>query len=251
MIDCGFLHFSSGGEPARATPTLEAAGVPSADVPLVACCMNDSRAESQDLSARLKGGDKQAVAELFSRHRERLWRTVNFRLDRRLAGRVDADDVLQEAYLDAAQRVRHYAEASMSPFVWVRMIVAQTMIDVHRRHLGVQKRDANREKSIQGGGYSQTTAVSLAAQLLGHFTSPSHALMRGEMAQQLEAALETMDPIDQEVLALRHFEELTNSEVAEVLGIQQKAASIRYVRAIARLKDILSQLPFFSDQSRR
>jgi RNA polymerase sigma-70 factor (ECF subfamily) len=175
---------------------------------------------------------------------------VNFRLDRRLCGRVDADDVLQEAYLDAAQRINHYlSKPSMSFFVWLRQIVLQTMIDLHRQHLGAQMRDAAREVSLHRGGYPQATSISLAAHLLGNLTSPSQAAMREEVSRQLEKALEAMSTIDREVLALRHFEELTNGEVAEVLGIQQKAASIRYVRAIARLKDILVQIPGFFDEN--
>jgi RNA polymerase sigma-70 factor (ECF subfamily) len=129
----------------------------------------------------------------------------------------------------------------------LRLIVSQTLVDVHRRHLGAQKRDAEREVSIHGKRYPQATSVSLAGHLLGHLTSPSKAAMRAELADQLERALAEMSQIDQEVLVLRHFEELTNSEVAEILGIEQKAASIRYVRAIKRLKDVLSQLPEFGE----
>ncbi len=210
--------------------------------------MSTSDERDQDLIDRLKQGDQHALAELYSQHRERLWRMVNFRLDRRLAGRVDADDILQEAYLDAAQRVQHFLEdPSRSFFVWLRLVVSQTMVDVHRRHLGAQMRSAHREVSMNRPAYTQATSVCLAAQLLGAMTSPSQAAVKAEMTQQLEAALEAMDPIDQEVLALRHFEELTNSEVAETLGIQQKAASIRYVRAVARLKDVLKRIPGFFD----
>ncbi len=210
--------------------------------------MTDIVESSDELLDRLREGDETALADLFSQHRERLWRMVNFRLDRRLYGRVDADDVLQEAYLNAAQRISHYLNnTSMSFFVWLRQIVLQTMIDLHRQHLGAQMRDAAREVSLHRGGYPQATSVSLAAHLLGSLTSPSAAAMREEVSQQLENALESMSTIDREVLALRHFEQLTNGEVAEVLDIQQKAASIRYVRAIARLKDILVQIPGFFD----
>ena len=210
--------------------------------------MTDIVESSDELLDRLREGDETALADLFSQHRERLWRMVNFRLDRRLYGRVDADDVLQEAYLNAAQRISHYLNnTSMSFFVWLRQIVLQTMIDLHRQHLGAQMRDAAREVSLHRGGYPQATSVSLAAHLLGSLTSPSQAAMREEVSQQLENALESMSTIDREVLALRHFEQLTNGEVAEVLDIQQKAASIRYVRAIARLKDILVQIPGFFD----
>ena len=210
--------------------------------------MTDIVESSDELLDRLREGDETALADLFSQHRERLWRMVNFRLDQRLCGRVDADDVLQEAYLNAAQRISHYLNnTSMSFFVWLRQIVLQTMIDLHRQHLGAQMRDAAREVSLHRGGYPQATSVSLAAHLLGSLTSPSQAAMREEVSQQLENALESMSTIDREVLALRHFEQLTNGEVAEVLDIQQKAASIRYVRAIARLKDILVQIPGFFD----
>jgi len=210
--------------------------------------MNNSDALTAEQLKRLEQTDETVLAELFSQHRDRLWRMVNFRIDRRLSGRVDADDILQEAYLDAAQRVHHYLEdTSRSFFVWLRLVVSQTMIDVHRRHLGAQMRDINREVSMNRPAYTQATSVCLAAQLLGSMTSPSQAVEKAEMTRQLEEALEGMDPIDQEVLALRHFEELTNSEVAEVLSIQQKAASIRYVRAIARLKDVLKRVPGFFD----
>jgi RNA polymerase sigma-70 factor (ECF subfamily) len=210
--------------------------------------MTETDENSDALLAKLRNGDMTALGELFSLNRERLWRMVNFRLDQRLRGRVDADDVLQEAYLDAAQRIEHYQNnASMSFFVWLRQIVLQTMIDLHRQHLGAQMRNAAREVSLHGAAYPQATSISLAAHLLGSLTSPSGAAMREEVSIQLEKALDSMSEIDREILALRHFEELTNSEVAEVLNIQQKAASIRYVRAIARLKDILEQVPGFFD----
>jgi RNA polymerase sigma-70 factor (ECF subfamily) len=208
--------------------------------------MTETDTNSDELQARLRNGDTTALGELFSLNRERLWRMVSFRLDQRLRGRVDADDVLQEAYLDAAQRIDHYLNnTSMSFFVWLRQIVLQTMIDLHRQHLGAQMRNAAREVSLHGAGYPQATSISLAAHLLGNLTSPSQAAMREEVSIQLEKALDSMSEIDRE--ALRHFEELTNSEVAEVLDIQQKAASIRYVRALARLKDILQQIPGFFD----
>lgn len=212
--------------------------------------MTTRSGDNHELDKRLEKGDEKALAALFALHRERLWRTVNFRLDRRLRGRVDPDDVLQEGYLAAARRIEHYKELdTRSPFLWLRMIVSQTMIDVHRIHLGAQMRDADREIAIHGNAYSQTTCTSLAVHLVGNLTSPSQAAVRGEMIEQVEQAIAEMDSVDQEVLALRHFEELTNIEVATVLGIQQKAASIRYIRAIKRLKEIMSHLPGFLSEN--
>jgi RNA polymerase sigma-70 factor (ECF subfamily) len=203
--------------------------------------------EDEDLGNRLSRADPAALAEVFAIHRPRLWRMVNFRLDRRMVGRIDADDVLQEAYLAAVQRVEHYGgDGFHSPFLWLRMIVQQTLIDVYRRHLGAQSRDAGREVAIFGA-YPQATSASLAIHLVGDLTSPSQAAARGETLDQVHAAIATMNPMDQEILALRHFEELTNSEVALTLGIEPKAASIRYVRALKRLKEILSAFPNLFD----
>lgn len=207
----------------------------------------DQSDPQNDLLRRVKQGDQQALAEMFSTHRDRLWRIINFRLDSRLLGRVDADDVLQEAYLAASQRIEHFVDDNaQSFFIWLRLIANQTLIDVHRRHLGAKMRDANRDMSIHAH-YAQATSMSIASQLLGNFTSPSQVAMRDEVANQLDQAIESMAPIDREVLALRHFEELSNSEVAEVLDIQQKAASIRYVRALKRLKEVVNQIPGFND----
>jgi len=209
--------------------------------------MTDTDEQDEALLARLEEGDEQALALAFSRHRERLWQMVHFRLDQRLAGRVDEDDVLQDAYLDAAKRLRHFEDhGASSVFLWLRVIVGQTLVDVHRRHFGARMRSVHREVPMHDLYNPQATSVSIASKLLGRLTSPSHAAMRAELSDQLETALADMDPIDQEVLALRHFEELTNSEVAEVLGIQQKAASIRYVRALRRLRQIFAGVPGLS-----
>ena len=198
----------------------------------------------EELERRLRGGDTQALAELFARDRERLWRIVEFRLAQPLRGRLGPDDVLQEAFLAASHRLKHYAESpATSPFIWLRMIVNQTLIDLHRQHLEAQKRNAAREVSVDGMPYVEATSASVAIQLVGVFTSPSRAAARADILGLVQAAIEQMDPIDREVLALRHFEELTNSEVAEALGIEQKAASIRYIRALRRLKEILVQVP--------
>lgn len=209
--------------------------------------MVETRTESDELESRLSRADAGALGEVFAIHRARLWRMVNFRLDRRMVGRIDPDDVLQEAYLDAAKRIQHYGgDGFRSPFLWLRMIVQQTLIDVHRRHLGAQARDAAREVPVFGA-YTQATSASLAIQLVGDWTSPSQAAVRGELLDRVRSAIASLNPMDQEILALRHFEELTNTEVSQTLGIEPKAASIRYVRALKRLKDTLSAFPGLFD----
>lgn len=187
---------------------------------------------------------KQMLTEEFSQHRPRLWRTVQVRMDPRLYGRVDPDDVLQEAYMDAMKRVGHFAEElSYSPFVWLRLIVGQTLINIHRRHIGAKKRDVSREKSNGGRLRFEFSATSqtIAMQLAGNQTSPSQAAIRSELVEELAISLESLSEIDREILTLRHFEDLSNKEVAELLGIEQKAASIRYVRAVQRLKKCMDK----------
>jgi len=193
--------------------------------------------ETAELEKLLKRGEKSALAELFSRYRLRLQRIVGFRLAERLKSRVEPEDVLQEAFLAAAKRLDSFKE---NAFIWLRLIVQQTLVDVHRIHLQAGKRDARREISIEGCRYPQATSESLAIHLVGSLTSPTRAAVRAETLVRVEQAIATMDPIDQEILALRHFEELTNSETAQVLKIEQKAAGIRYVRALRRLKDIIA-----------
>jgi RNA polymerase sigma-70 factor, ECF subfamily len=210
----------------------------------------DSSVGIEELEQRLRNGDVEALAELFSRERERLWRIIHFRLAEPLRGRLGPEDVLQEAFVAASRRLSHYANGpASSPFIWLRMIVNQTLVDLHRQHLGAQMRDAAREVSVDNVPYTQATSASVAIQLVGMFTSPSRAAARADVLSLVQTAIEQMDPIDREVLALRHFEELSNSEVAEALGIEQKAASIRYIRALRRLKGVLEQMPELTTQA--
>jgi RNA polymerase sigma-70 factor (ECF subfamily) len=216
---------------------------------------DDSAADSADerideLSKRVVGHDREALAELFSIYRPRLWRMVNFRLHPRLHGRVDPDDVLQDAWLMAVERMGYFMrDASHSSFIWFRMIVNQALVETHRHHLGAEKRNAARDVPVFGGWSSGSTSSSMAFHLCGNLTSPSSALNRAEIAKQLDTILQGMNEIDREVLALRHFEELSNSETARVLNMSEQAASGRYIRALGRLKQILEIVPGFFDEA--
>ena len=193
-----------------------------------------------ELANRVIYGDKAALAQIFDVYRMRLRRIVNFRLDRRIYGRVDPDDVLQEAYLNAQLRMKSIlADRAETLFIWLRKILNQTLADVHRRHLGTKKRSAKRDVSIHGGWSTESTSAALAIHLAGTLTSPSQAALRAELAAQIDAALATLSPVDREILALRHFEELSNGEAAQVLNMTTQAASMRYVRAPSRLRDVL------------
>jgi RNA polymerase sigma-70 factor (ECF subfamily) len=205
--------------------------------------LNSEHETTSSRIARVRAGDTQALVAAFDQYRSRLAKTIYFRMDQRLAGRLDPDDILQEAYISAAERCAHIeGDTESALFVWLRLIVVQTLVDMHRRHLGAQMRDAGREIPLHQRSPSESTCLSMTRYLAASVTSPSLAMRRSEFAEQLHRALDRMDPLDREVLALRHFEELTNQEIAEVLGIQQKAASIRYVRALRRLKAILDEV---------
>jgi RNA polymerase sigma-70 factor (ECF subfamily) len=209
--------------------------------------MNDPP-DTDALLQRAGDGDQEAAAELFDLYRDRLRRMVKLRMDRRLQGRVDPSDVLQDAYLDLARRLNEYAANPAIPFfLWLRLLTGQRLLALHRRHIGAQMRDAAQEVSLQHGSLPQASSVSLAEQLLGELTSPTQAAIRTEMQLRLQEVLNAMEPLDREVLVLRHFEELSNHETAAVLGIQKSTASNRYIRALKRLKDALSSLPGFLD----
>jgi RNA polymerase sigma-70 factor (ECF subfamily) len=203
---------------------------------------NESK-ETALLLARAGKGDSRAVGDLFALHQERLRRMVQVRMDRRLQGRLNPSDVLQEAFLEVSKALADYLRHPAIPFfLWLRMITGRKLHTLHRHHLGTHARDAGREVSLHRGALPHASSESLAAQLLGRFTSPSQAAVRAELQLRVQEALNSMDPLDREVLALRHFEQLNNCEIAQVLQISETAASNRFVRALERLKGILTSV---------
>jgi RNA polymerase sigma-70 factor (ECF subfamily) len=169
---------------------------------------------------------------------------VRLRMDRRLQGRVDPADVLQDAYLAVRGKFPQYiADPPMPFFLWLRLEVGQKLVDAHRFHLGTQMRDAGQEVSLHQGALPQVSSLSLAEHLMGRLTPASQVAMRVELKLRVQEALNSMDPNDREVLMLRHFEELSNAEAAQVLGIKPSAAVNRYVRALKRLKNVFQGMP--------
>ena len=197
-----------------------------------------------DLLRRAQGGEPAAQSALFTKYRDRLRRMIHLRLDRRLTGRVDASDVLQDVYLEVRKR---WAAGGVEPnlpfFLWLRLVTGQKLTDLHRHHLGVRMRDAGLEVSLHRGAMPGASSASLAAQLLGTMTSATRAAVRAEHRLIVQEALNGLDPIDREILILRHLEHLSNDEAALALGLKKSAASQRYVRALKRLKEILSTIP--------
>lgn len=206
--------------------------------------MENNSSESVDLIQRARDGDEQALSALCARHRDRLRRMVQMRLDWRLQARIDASDVIQDAFLEVARRLDEYLrDPAMPLFLWLRFLVGELLTILHRHHLGVRMRDARREVSLYRDALPEASSQALAAQLLGKLTSPTEAAVRAERMLRLQEALNTMDPLDREVLTLRHFEQLTRAETALSLGIAESAAGKRYVRALKRLKEILASMP--------
>lgn len=179
--------------------------------------------------------------QLFEENRARLRKFVSLRLDARLAPRVDASDIIQEAFLEAAQRVKDLeAQPEVPPYVWLRFLVGQKVAQFHQKHLAVAARDPRREIRLDAPLKCPPAQSSiLAIQLLDREDSPSEIVQQAELQATLTAALDEMEEIDREIIALRHFELLDNKEAARILGLTTATAYKRYVRALQRLKEIL------------
>jgi RNA polymerase sigma-70 factor (ECF subfamily) len=210
--------------------------------------MTNEPPEAEALVARAAAGDATAWGELLTSHEAKLVRMVAFRMDARLRGRIDAADVMQEAFITAtARRAEFFRQSEQPLFLWLRWIVGNTLLELHRHHLGAQMRDARREASsaraCPDGAGDDSTRAALVAQLTAGVTGPATAAGRADVKTRLNEALGRMDATDREVVALRHYEQLTSAETAQVLGIQERAAAKRYLRALERLRDLLADMP--------
>lgn len=212
-----------------------------------------SRADSEDPRAselpawlQAEGVDRDAAfSDFFTAHRARLKRMVRLRIGPELQGRLDESDVLQETWLEASARLDEYvAEPKVPLFLWLRFLVRQKLISLRRHHVEAQARDVRREIKLAPPRGTDASTEVLAAQLLGHLTTPTHAVRRAEMQAQLHRRLAQMDPIDRQVLVLRHFERLSNVETALEMELSEAAASKRYVRALARLREMMIAIGF-------
>ncbi len=193
---------------------------------------------------RAAAGDREAWDDLLNAHRARLRKMVAVRLDHRLQARLDPSDVIQEAFVDATAGFAEFAARQEMPFfLWLRWLTGIRLSTLHRKHLQYAIRNAVRDVPLGHAGAPCASSAILAAHLLGHDTSASAIAMRLERKARIQEAIEALEPLDREVLVLRHFEELTNIEVAQTLEIQEAAASKRYVRTLRRLKVALSAMP--------
>jgi RNA polymerase sigma-70 factor (ECF subfamily) len=191
--------------------------------------------------------EAQALEELFARHSERLRKMVRLRLDRRLRDRFTSSAVLQEVYRDAFRRIDEYLADPQQPiFLWFRLLTGQRIQALHRQHLGSHVLGGGQEFSIYRGALPEVKSVSLAAQLIGN-RAANQSAVRADLLLRLQDALNSMDPFDREILGMCHFEELRDAEVAAILNIDKTTATLRYVKALKRLKEILKSVPGFFD----
>lgn len=196
--------------------------------------------ETQNLLASAGGGDSSAVNQLIDRHRPSLRRMVEVRLDRALAGRVDASDVVQDVMLEAARRLNEYLGDAKLPFhLWLRQLAKDRIIDMHRRHRAAQRRSVDREQALAARQYPDRSSLDLAAQLRDPELTPAAATIRKELQQRFVSMLDELAEDEREIILMRHFEQLGNNDVAAALGITPAAAGMRHLRALRRLRSLL------------
>lgn len=199
---------------------------------------------TQRLLAEAGAGDEAAVNLLIERHRDALRRMVAGRMDRGMAQRVDASDIVQETLIEAHRRLGDYVrDGAALPFhLWLRHIARDRLIDAHRRHRA-QRRDVGREQGLHAAGTADRSSLDLAAQLCDLELTPAAAALRRELENRFWMAIDQLDEADREIVLMRHQEQLGNGEVADLLGLSPAAAGMRYLRAIRRLKDKLGESP--------
>jgi RNA polymerase sigma-70 factor (ECF subfamily) len=195
--------------------------------------------QTQNLLKSAGEGDARAVNDLMDRHRVALKQLVQMRLDRAIAARVDASDVVQEILVEASQRLGEYIRNPGLPFhLWLRQLAKDQMVDSYRRHRVAQRRSVDRERSIDAA-FPDQSSLNLAAQLAANELTPAAATIRRELEQRFLTALAQLNEDDREVMVMRHCEQLSNAEVAAALNLSAPAAGMRYLRAVRRLREIL------------
>lgn len=182
-------------------------------------------------------GESTAVNALLERHRDALRRMIRARMDQRLTQRIDASDVVQDVLFEASRRLTDYIRDPKLPFqLWLRQIAQDRIIDMHRRHRTAARRSLDREQALDAC-WNEQSSLDLAAQLQDPEVTPAAAALQHELQQQFLDALDQLEPDDREILVMRHLEQLSNSEAAELLGLSASAAGMRHLRALRRLRE--------------
>ena len=197
-----------------------------------------------ELLNNVRDGQSIAVEALMDRHRNSLRRMIQLRLDQRLMQRMDVSDVIQDVLIEANRRLADYLNNPAIPFhLWIRQIAKDRIIDAHRRHRVSAKRSIDREQPQPGKGPFDQSTIELANQFRDQALTPAAAATQRELAQQIESAVQMLRENDREIILMRHYEQLNNQEIAQSLGLTEPAASMRYLRALKRLREIIEGLP--------
>ncbi|HTU25125.1 MAG TPA: sigma-70 family RNA polymerase sigma factor [Pirellulales bacterium] len=200
--------------------------------------------ETLALLAAARQGNADARGRLFARHRDGLRRLVALRLDPALARRVDASDIVQDVLVEADRRLAEFLAAGKMPFhVWLRCLARDRIVDAHRHHRLAGRRSLDREQALPAAAWSDQSAVDLADLVRDRQATPAAAAIGHELEVRFQAALDRLDETDREIVLLRHFEQLSNGETAEILGLSGPAAGMRYLRAMRRLRTLLEEVP--------
>lgn len=202
-----------------------------------------------ELLLHVRDGEPVAVDQLLDRHRDSLRRMIQLRLDQRIMQRVDVSDVIQDVLIEANRRLTDYLANPVIPFhLWIRQIAKDRIIDAHRRHRVSAKRSIDREQPQPGKGPPDQSTMELANQFRDAALTPAAAATQRELAQQIEAAVHQLKDQDREIILMRHYEQLNNQDIATALGLTEPAASMRYLRALKRLREIIESQPEVNEE---
>lgn len=193
--------------------------------------------DTEKLLDNVRVGDADARDRLFDRHRDAIRRMIDLRMDRVLERRVDASDIVQDVLIEANRRLNDYLKDPVMPFhLWLRQMAKDRLIDAHRRHRVAARRSMDREQPLNAATKDEQSALDLAVQLRDREMTPAAAATWHELERRFQEACSKLDPQDQEIIVMRHFERLSNSEIATALGLSAQAASMRHLRAMRRLR---------------
>ncbi len=197
--------------------------------------------KTHELLDLARSGDEGATGRLLERHRDALRRMADMRLDNRIRQRVDASDIVQEALIEVSRRLPQYLENPVMPFhLWTRQIMTDRLIDAHRRHRVSKKRSVDLEQAPVVAANLDHSTIQFGPQLTDDQLTPAANAIQQEMQRQFVAAVDELDEQDREIIVMRHFEQLSNQEVAQILDLSEPAASMRYLRAFRRLRKLLA-----------
>lgn len=204
---------------------------------------------TEELLADAKAGDADAVDQLLDRHRDSLRRMVGMRLDKQISRRVDVSDVVQDVLVEANRRLQDYLQNPVMAFhLWIRQIAKDRIIDAHRRHRVSAKRSVDREQQLVAQANVDHSTMELAGQLCDPELTPAAAATAQELAVHVQSAIELLEERDREIILMRHYEQLSNQDIAQVLGLTEPAASMRYLRALKRLRKLLDGDPLIDGE---